>query len=273
MAAPTHGLQHGLTAGPEPIAYTLEGPPGAPVVMLSNSLGTTLDMWQQQAAALASRYRVLRYDTRGHGATAAANADQHGVAGGATLAQLGADVLRLLDSLAIDRVRFCGISMGGLIGLWLAIHAPGRLHGLVVANSAARIGSAQGWTDRATLVHQQGMDAVADGAAGRWFTSAFRAQAPQVVARYVDALRGCPPAGYAACCRALADADLRGQLARITAPTLLIAGLRDEVTTPADARFMLDHIAHASYAGIEAAHLSNLEAPQQFTDLLLAFLQ
>lgn len=269
MAPPTQGP----TPGPEPIAYTLEGPPGAPVVMLSNSLGTTMDMWQGQARALASRYRVLRYDTRGHGATAAAEADRPGAAVDVTLDRLGADVLRLLDALAIDSVRFCGISMGGLIGLWLAIHAPRRVERLVVANSAARIGSAQGWTNRAGIVDDEGMGAVADGAAGRWFTAAFRARAPEVVARHVDTLRSCPPRGYAACCRALADADLRPRLALIAAPTLLIAGTGDEVTTPAEARFMLGQIAHARYAEIEAAHLSNLEAPRQFTDLLRAFLR
>lgn len=256
-----------LTTGPAPIAFTLEGPAGAPVLMLSNSLGTSMDMWQQQADVLSQRYRVLRYDSRGHGASAgAASGDAF------TLDQLGADVLRLLDALNIARVSFCGISMGGMIGLWLAIHAGNRLEHLVVANSSAKIGTPQGWRDRAALVSAQGLNAVADGAAGRWFSARFRAEAPQQVARYVDALRHSPAAGYAACCAALAQADLRDDVARIATPTLLIAGLQDEVTTVADAHFLRERITGAVCVELDASHLSNIEAADAFTRQLQQFL-
>lgn len=294
-----------LTPGPEQIAYTLEGPAGAPVLMFSNSLGTTMDMWRPQAEALAQRYRVLRYDTRGHGASGCggqpigcrepgtdsrsampalatacrAESLSPGLRGGGassaaayTLDQLGGDVLRLLDALEIGCVNFCGISMGGLTGLWLGVHAGHRLQRLVVANSAARIGTRQGWRDRAAHVAAHGMDAVADGAAGRWFTPGFRAQAPTVVGEYVEGLRRCAPTGYAACCAALADADLRGALRDIDAPMLLIAGLRDEVTTVEDTRFMQERITGASCIELDAAHLSNIEAQAEFTSCLWSFL-
>jgi 3-oxoadipate enol-lactonase len=194
-----------LQPGPQQIAYRLDGPADAPVLVLSNSLGTTMAMWDAQAAALARTFRVLRYDTRGHGGSG-----QNDTSSGYTLDQLGNDVLRLLDGLGIEHASFCGISMGGLTGLWLGVHAGHRLERLVVANSAARIGTAAGWNERAAHVATSGMDAVADGARGRWFTEAFAHRAPAVVDGLVDGLRRTPPAGYAACCRA--DAARRGSV-------------------------------------------------------------
>lgn len=262
-----------FTSGPQPIAYTLEGPAHAPVLVFSNSLGTSMDMWQPQAAALASRYRVLRYDTRGHGASATATvATADGAAPSATLEQLGGDVLRLLDALGIERASFCGISMGGLTGLWLAVHAGHRLEKLVVANSAAKIGTSRGWLERAALVMASGMDGVADGAAARWFSARFCGASPQLVAPLVDGLRHCPPAAYAACCVALAHADLRAQLGAIGTPTLLIAGAHDPVTSVADAFFMRDRIAGALCVELDASHLSSVEAAADFTRCLQDFL-
>lgn len=235
------------------------------MLVLSNSLGTTMAMWDGQAEVLRQHYRVLRCDTRGHGRSLASAAP-------CTLQTLGQDVLHLLDALKIEKFHFCGISMGGLTGLWLALHAGHRLEKLVVADSAARIGTADGWRARAQLVQDSGMDAVADGAAGRWFTPAFIERAPDQVRQYVTALRTCSPADYAACCLALADADLRSEIAAIRAPTLLIAGLHDPVTTTADARFMQDAINGAQYAELNASHLSNIEASTDFNKLLLQFL-
>ncbi|MEO6917675.1 MAG: 3-oxoadipate enol-lactonase [Collimonas sp.] len=249
----------------EDVAYTLDGPAGAPVVMLSNSLGTTMSMWERQAQFLQRQYRVLRYDTRGHGQSAVP-------AGRYTVQQLGNDVLQLLDALDIEKVNFCGISMAGMIGMWLGIHAPSRLEKLVIANSAARIGTAEGWHARAQLVLASGMDDVADGAAGRWFTPAFIAHAPDQVAQYVQSLRTCSPAGYAGCCQALADADLREGIAAIKTPTLLIVGRHDPVTTAADAHFMQSRIGNSRYAELLASHLSNIEASDAFNRLLQDFL-
>lgn len=249
----------------EDFFYSLDGPPAAPVLVLCNSLGTTMALWDSQMEVLRQRYRVLRYDTRGHGRSPAS-------AGPYTLQMLGQDLLQLTDALKIDKFHFCGISMGGLTGLWLAIHAGERLQKLVVADSAARIGTADGWRARAQLVQESGMAEVAAGSPGRWFTPAFVAHAPDLVQQYVASLRASSPAGYAACCLALADADLRGEIAAIKAPTLLIAGLHDPVTTPADARFMQDAIAGSQYAELSAAHLSNIEASEDFNNLLLQFL-
>ncbi|EJL80636.1 putative hydrolase or acyltransferase of alpha/beta superfamily [Herbaspirillum sp. CF444] len=248
-----------------PMSYTLEGPSEAPVLMFSNSLGTTMSLWESQARALRAQYRILRYDTRGHG-------ESPGAAGAPTLAQLGRDVLDLLDQLKLDKVSFCGISMGGIIGLWLGIHAADRVQRLIIANSAAKIGTAEGWRDRAAQVAENGMDGVADGAAGRWFTPAFIARAPVLVDAMVSDLRHCSPRGYAACCTALADADLREQVSRIEAPTLVIAGRHDPVTTVADARFLQDRIAGADYLELAASHLSNVEAGEEFTAGLAKFL-
>lgn len=257
-----------LDPGDRQIAYTLQGPVAAPVLVLSNSLGTTMSMWDGQAAALAHDYRVLRYDTRGHGGSGAGPDP----AAGYTLAGLGGDVLRLLDGLAIGRAHFCGISMGGLTGLWLGVHAGDRLHKLVVANSAARIGATQVWRERAALVRSSGMDQVADGAAARWFTPGYATGAPQVVGELIEDLRRIPPAGYAACCMALAAADLSDEIAAIATPTLLMAGARDPVTTVADADFMRGRIAGAAMVTLPASHLSNIEAEGDFTGGLRAFL-
>lgn len=256
-----------LDTGARRIAYTLEGPAGAPVVVLSNSLGATMAMWAPQAAALATRWRVLRYDTRGHGASG-----PHDASAGYALADLGGDVLRLMDALDIGQADFCGISMGGITGLWLGVHAPERLRRLVVANSAARIGTAKGWRERADQVLACGMDGVAAGAPERWFTPGFQRRAPATVQALLADLRGTAPAGYAACCLALAQADVRDDIAAITIPALLVAGAHDPVTTVADAHAMRERMPQAHMVTLPAAHLSNLDAEPGFTDALLTFL-
>jgi 3-oxoadipate enol-lactonase len=181
-------------------------------------------------------------------------------------------VLALLDVLDIERTHFCGLSMGGAIAQWLGINAPQRLSKLVIANSAPRIGTAQGWLDRAAQVRASGLDAIADGAAGRWFTPSFVQREAQRVAALVAMLRGSSAEGYAACCDALAAADLRGQLAAITVPTLLIAGASDPVTTVADAAAMREQIAGAVMVTLEASHISNIEAESAFSLALREFL-
>ncbi|MCA1326711.1 3-oxoadipate enol-lactonase [Herbaspirillum sp. alder98] len=254
---------------PSRLHYTLEGPAGAPVLVLSNSLGTSLSMWQGQAEALRTQWRVLRYDTRGHGRSTIA-----GLAADAafTLEQLGRDVIGLMDSLEIERAHFCGISMGGITGLWLGVHAPERLLSLTVANSAARIGNADAWNTRAQQVVEKGMTELAAGAPGRWFTNGFTARSPALVNAMTDELATSSATGYAACCRALASADLRDEIAGIKLPTLVIAGRDDPVTTVADAQFMCERIDAARYVEVPASHLSNIEAPSEFTHALSDFL-
>lgn len=242
-----------------------DGEAGRPTVVLSNSLGTDLSMWDAQAALLATRFHVLRYDTRGHGRSSVG-------AGPCTIGTLGADVLALLDHLGVERAHFIGLSMGGVIGQWLGVHAPGRLRKLVLANTASRIGSAEAWRERAASVRAAGMRDIAAGAPGRWFTPEFVARQPVVVGTLQKTLRGLDPQGYAACCEALADADLRADARRIAAPTLVIAGTHDPVTTPADAQQLADHIDGASLVALPASHLSNIEAPDRFSDAVATFL-
>jgi 3-oxoadipate enol-lactonase len=245
--------------------YRLDGDPAHPCLVLSNSLGTGLEMWDAQASALSADFCVLRYDTRGHG-----RSDRGRLPFG--IEQLGGDVLKLLDYLGIASAAFCGISMGGLTGQWLGIHAPRRIDRLVLANTAAKIGSFDGWSERAAQVRAAGMAAVADGAAARWFTPAFIERAPATVARLVDALRGQDPQGYAACCEALASADLRDGVAGIAAPTLVVAGEHDPVTTVDDGRRLCERIGGAQLVTVPASHISNIEAAEAFTRALRRFL-
>lgn len=249
----------------------IDGPADAPALVLSNSLGTTLEMWDAQAERFARTHRVVRYDTRGHGGSDLSP-------GPYTFDQLGGDVIALLDALGIARASFCGISMGGFTGLWLGVNAPERLTHLAVANSAAKIGTQEGWTARAAMVRDKGAAAMADLAAsspGRWFTDAFAAAQPAVVQRAQGWIAGVDPEGYAACCEALAHADLRQAIGAIGArsvPTLLIAGSADPVTTVADAQAMQAAIAGAQLAEVPASHLSNLEAPAPFDAALAGLL-
>ncbi|WP_434663444.1 3-oxoadipate enol-lactonase [Klebsiella sp. MISC125] len=245
------------------VDYQIDGPDGAPVIVLSNSLGTTRAMWQPQLAALTQHFRVLRYDTHGHGATRKS--------GKVTLAQLGEDVIALLDHLNIDKAWFCGISMGGLTGLWLGRFAPERFYGLVVANTAARIGDQSGWLSRARAVRQEGMDVVAAGSADRWFTHEFRQKTPEVVEALCHQLTHSNAEGYADCCEALAAADLRAEVAQIPLPVLIIAGESDPVTTVADANFLHQQIPASQVVVLAASHLSNIEAPKAFSAGLLGF--
>ena len=246
--------------------YRCQGDPANPTVVLSNSLGTDMSMWDDLAYGLAQRFHVLRYDTRGHGASSSPP-------GPYTLDLLGQDVLALLDKVGVRRAHFIGLSMGGAIGQWLGVHAPERLERLVLANTAARIGSAEGWRARAAAVRAKGMEDIAAGSPGRWFTPFFAAGQAELVQAMQATLRATDPEGYAACCDALAGADLRDAICRIPVPTLIIAGTFDPVTTVEDARFMQRAIPGALLAGLPASHLSNLEAPEPFAETVRAFLR
>lgn len=248
-----------------PLHYRCQGDPANPTVVLSNSLGTDMSMWDDLAYALAQRFHVLRYDTRGHGASSSPP-------GPYTLELLGQDVLALLDKVGVARAHFIGLSMGGAIGQWLGIHAPERLERLVLANTAARIGSADGWRARAAAVRAGGMEDIAAGSPARWFTPVFVETQAELVRSMQATLRATDPEGYAACCDALAAADLREAIGQIRVPTLIIAGTFDPVTTVEDARCMQRAIPGALLAGLPASHLSNLEAPEPFAEAVQAFL-
>ena len=260
-----HTVAHMFSVDDTELHYRTDGARGKPCLVLSNSLGTDLSMWDAQAAALAGDYFVVRCDTRGHGQSAD---------GGAPFGidRLGLDVVALLDHLDVAQAAFCGISMGGLTGQWLGIHQPQRLTRLVLANTAARIGAADAWLARADQVRRAGMDGVADGAAARWFTPAFIAREAATVARMIATLRGQDAEGYAACCAALAQADMRAAVGSISVPTLIIAGEYDPVTTVEDGRWLQQRIAGARLASLPASHLSNVEAGALFSAQLRTFL-
>ncbi|MDR2335817.1 MAG: 3-oxoadipate enol-lactonase [Burkholderiaceae bacterium] len=247
----------------------VDGPQDAPALVFSNSLGTTLEMWDAQAAKFSRDFRVVRYDTRGHGGSVVSP-------GAYSFDLLGSDVVAILDALDIARAHFCGISMGGFTGLWLGLNAASRMHSIAVCNSAAKIGTAEGWNTRSAMVREKGVAAMkelADSSPSRWFTEAFIAAQPQVVARAQSWIAGVDPQGYAGCCDALAGADVRDRIAGMAVRTLIVAGSADPVTTVADGRFMQEHIPGATLAEVPASHLSNLEAPQAFDDALARFLR
>ena len=248
--------------------YRLDGPQGAPVLVLSNSLGTDLGMWDAQIPAFTEHFQVLRYDTRGHGQSLVSE-------GPYSIEQLGRDVLALLDALHIERAHFCGLSMGGLIGQWLGIHAGERLNKLVVCNTAAKIGEPSVWNPRIEMVLRDGPEAMAglrDASIARWFTTDYAQAHPEQVKRITDMLAATSPQGYAANCAAVRDADFRDQLAAIKVPTLVIAGTEDAVTPPSGSHFIQEQVAGAQYAEFHAAHLSNVQAGDAFSQRVLAFL-
>jgi 3-oxoadipate enol-lactonase len=249
--------------------YRLDGPQGAPVLLLSNSLGTDLHMWDSQIPAFTRDFQVLRYDTRGHGQSLV-------TPGTYSIEQNGRDVLALLDALQLPSVLFCGLSMGGLIGQWLAINAAQRIERAVLCNTAAKIGGPDVWNPRIETVLRDGkvaMQALREASIARWFTPAFAETAPQQVEPVVNMLAQTSPQGYAANCAAVRDADFREQISAIKLPVLVVCGTEDAVTTPADGRFLVEHIAGAQYAEFHAAHLSSIEAGSAFGDRVITFLQ
>jgi 3-oxoadipate enol-lactonase len=245
--------------------YRLDGAADASVVVLSNSLGTNLAMWDAEVPALAQRFRVLRYDSRGHGLSDV-------MPGPYTIAGLAEDVVGLLDALQIPAAHYCGLSVGGLIGQWLGINSAKRFKSLTLCNTAARIGTTDGWNSRIAAVREGGVAPIANGVVSRWFTEDFAQREPTWVEAARQMLLHTPPEGYVATCAALRDEDLRDQLSRVTLPTLVISGAHDAATTPADGRFLAQKIPGAQYVELKAAHLSNMEAAEPFTAALLKFL-
>jgi 3-oxoadipate enol-lactonase len=245
--------------------YALSGSAEAPVLVLSNSLGTNFSMWDPELPAFEKHLRILRYDTRGHGQSSV-------TPGPYRIEQLGRDVLHILDRLSLERVHFCGLSLGGMTGMWLGINAPERLQKLILCNTAARIGSAETWNARIEAVRKSGMKSVAPAIVERWFTPAFRAAAPETIAQTLRMIETSPPEGYAACCAAIRDMDQREAISSINVPTLVIAGAQDPATPPADGKFLVSKIQGAQYVELPAAHLSNVEAAAQFSSEVLHFL-
>lgn len=249
------------------LAYRLDGPQDAPVLLLSNSIGTTLRMWDGQITEMTQHYRVLRYDLRGHGAS--------DVPGGAySFDRLGRDVVELLDALSITTAAFCGLSLGGFIGQWLGIHVPERISRLVLANTSSYLGPADWWDQQiTTILSATDMTTTTNGFLANWFPHGMLEPADERVAPFRADLLGLDPRGLAGCLAAVRDADMRRTIALIAAPTLVIAGAHDTVTLPEHGELIAATIPRAQLLTLDAVHLSNVECPQDFAQALLAFLK
>jgi 3-oxoadipate enol-lactonase len=245
--------------------YRWDGPESAPVLVFSNSLGTQLSMWDSQIPELSKSFRILRYDTRGMGLSTT-NGELHGIAGLAT------DLIELLDALSIPRAHFCGLSMGGAVGIWLGVNAPERFDNFILCNTAARIGAPDLWHTRIAKVREAGMAGLTEAILDRWFTKSFHQRAPEGIAAMRRMLLEANPEAYIACCGALRDNDQRETARRIKSRTLIIAGTHDAVTPPSDAHFLESQITGARYVELDAAHISNIEAAGNFTAAVQHFL-
>ncbi len=244
--------------------YDLRGPAGAPVVTFSNSIGTTHQMWDAQAQALAGRYRILRYDTRGHGGSPVA-------AGPATIEALADDLVGLLDTLQVTRAHVAGLSLGGMTAQSVAARYPDRVHGLVLMATSAH--TPGGWEERAATVRAQGMGAIVDAVLTRWFTPDFRASHPEAVAPHRERFMAMDPEGYAACCGAIGAMDLRPSNASITAPTLILAGADDPATPVPMMEEIRGRIPDAELVVLpRAAHILAVERADAVNAHLAAFL-
>ena len=249
-------------SGPLAVHSLVEGPVGAPAIVFSHSLGATLATWEPQAAALADRFTVVRYDLRGHGQSPV-------VPGPYSIADLGGDLVALLDRLGLERAHLVGISLGAMVSLWVAAHHPTRVAALAVCCTAARLGPPASWYERIAVVEARGTIAIADVVLERWFTADFRARHPERIAELRALFGATPAAGYAGCCAAIAEMDLRADLAAIRAPTLAVAAAADPSTPPDRLREISDAVPGARLALVDdAAHLANLEQPAIVTALL-----
>jgi 3-oxoadipate enol-lactonase len=233
--------------------------------MLCNSLGTDLHLWDPQAAEWAKNLRVVRYDRRGHGRSGLGNAPR-------TMETLGRDALTIMDALGLERVHWCGLSMGGMVGQWLAANAPQRIDKLILSNTSAYFAAKDPWNTRIKAIREKGLSSVADGLMSIWFTAAFRAREPETVARMRAMLCETPVEGYIASCEAVRDMDHRELLSRITAPTLIIAGKHDQSTPVEAAEFMRERISDARLSVLDTAHIANVEQPSMYNDTVLKFL-
>lgn len=245
--------------------YQTFGDKNKPALIFSNSLGTNYTMWQAQIDALQDEFFIIGYDTRGHGQSTTPD-------GAYDIATLAGDVVDLLGHLDIKTANFCGISMGGLTGLYLAIHRPECFDKIIIANTAAKIGNSEAWQDRANNVRVNGLQVIADTAPSRWFTDEFIKNSPKVVKTLQDNLAKGSAEGYAKCCEALAVADLCEKVKEVKVPMLVIAGEQDPVTTVADGQFIIDNAPNSKLALIEASHISNVERAGEFNGVLRGFL-
>ena len=246
------------------IAFRIDGAEDAPALLLSNSLGADFEMWAPQMPSLASHFRVIRYDTRGHGRSDVPRSEY-------TIEQLGHDAVAVLDAAGVARAHVCGLSLGGITAMWMGVYAPSRVQSLVLAATAARIGSVDTWNTRINQVRIGGTGSIADAVIARWFTDGFRRARPSVVAAYRRMLTSTPRDGYVGCCAALRGGDLRSVIGRIAVPTLVIAGSADPATPPADGEAIQRSVPGARMVTLSASHLVNVEQADAFNQTVLDF--
>ncbi len=235
-------------------------------LVLSNSLGTNFSMWEDNIDELSHHFNILRYDKRGHGKS---SIEQDKL----SIAELGQDVIELIDALELKNVFFCGLSIGGLTGQWLGIHYPDRFKKIIISNTAAKIGTEQGWEARIKQVNEFGLHSILQGTADRWFTPEYREKNPEKVQKILEDFQANSLKGYTACCHAVSEANFTKELNKIEIPLLIIAGDKDEVTTVEDARFIQKNAGVTHLITLDAAHLSNMEHPREFAKHLIHFLQ
>jgi len=247
-----------------PLHYRWDGRPDGPVLVLSHSLGASHRMWEPQIAVLGQRFRLLRYDHRGHGASELPDAPW-------TIADFGRDVLALLDHLALDRVHFCGLSLGGIVGLWLGQHAPERLHRLALCNCSAVIENTDPLRARVALIEREGIAAIVENVLDRWLTAGFRETQPEATDRIRSLILASHPDGYTRTCEALCSFDLRPGLATMRTPALAVYGRHDLSTPPAWTRAFAEAMPDCRLVELDAAHLSNVEAAAAFNEALETF--
>jgi 3-oxoadipate enol-lactonase len=247
------------------IHVEIEGSERNPVLMLSNSLGTNLHMWDDQVAPFTQHFRLVRYDRRGHGKSSVPK-------GPYTMERLGRDALAIIDGLGLQTINWCGLSMGGMVGMWLGAHAPQRVDKLILSNTSAYFADKTGWDGRIKTVREKGLPAIVDANMERWFTKAFREKASEPMARIRAMFLATNPEGYTACGEAIRDMDHRPLLPQIKAPTLVIAGRHDPATTLEMGEFIAEQIPNAKLVPLETAHIANMEQPKIYADTVLDFL-
>lgn len=243
----------------------LDGPAKAPVLLLSNSLSSDLSMWDDQVPVWAQRFRVVRYDSRGHGDSVVSEQPY-------SIDQLGRDVIGIMDALGIETAHWCGLSLGGMVGMWMLTHAPERIDKAVLANTAAYMGPAELWNGRIETARRGGMEALVEPTIERWFPEHFRKAAPATISRMRAMILRTPVEGYQGCCAAIRDMDQRESIRNITNPVLVIIGSRDPATTSADGELIAASIRYAKTVVLDSAHISNIEQPAAFASTVLDFL-
>jgi 3-oxoadipate enol-lactonase len=247
------------------IHYELSGAQSADVIVLSHSLGANLHMWDKIVPALERHFRVLRYDSRGHGESGVPPAPY-------TLSELGGDLLELLTLLDIETPHLCGLSLGGLVGMWIGINEPDRIKRLILANTAARIGTREMWKERIAGVRKAGMGPLSQTMLERWFTEGFRQLRPGEMETIREMIAATSSEGYVGCCAAIGAADLRGMIETIAARTLVITGSQDPATTPDDGRWLHAALENSVYVELQSSHLSAWERPEEFQRAVIDFL-